>query len=58
MMGLVSTLELVSMFVALEIMSVALYGMAGLDRARPESQESALKYFVTGASPRRSSSTA
>jgi NADH-quinone oxidoreductase subunit N len=49
MMGLVSSLELVSMFVALEIMSVALYGMAGLDRARPESQEAALKYFVTGA---------
>ena len=49
MMGLVSSLELVSMFVALEIMSVALYGMAGLDRAHPESQESALKYFVTGA---------
>jgi NADH-quinone oxidoreductase subunit N len=49
MMGLVSSLELVSMFVALEIMSVALYGMAGLDRGRPESQESALKYFVTGA---------
>ena len=35
MLGLVSSLELVSMFVALEIMSVALYGMAGLDRARP-----------------------
>jgi NADH-quinone oxidoreductase subunit N len=49
MLGLVSSLELVSMFVALEIMSVALYGMAGLDRARPESQEAALKYFVTGA---------
>ena len=49
MMGLVASLELVSMFVALEIMSVALYGMAGLDRKRRESQESALKYFVTGA---------
>jgi len=49
MLGLVASLELVSMFVALEIMSVALYGMAGLDRARPESQEAALKYFVTGA---------
>lgn len=49
MLGLVASLELVSMFVALEIMSVALYAMAGLDRARPESQESALKYFVTGA---------
>jgi NADH-quinone oxidoreductase subunit N len=49
MLGLVSSLELVSMFVALEIMSIALYGMAGMDRRRAESQESALKYFVTGA---------
>jgi NADH-quinone oxidoreductase subunit N len=49
MLGLVASLELVSMFVALEIMSVALYGMAGIDRRRRESQESALKYFVTGA---------
>jgi len=48
MMGLVSSLELVSIFVALEIMSIALYGMAGMDRRRVESQESALKYFVTG----------
>jgi len=48
MLGLVSSLELVSMFVALEIMSVALYGLAGIDRARRESQEAALKYFVTG----------
>jgi NADH-quinone oxidoreductase subunit N len=49
MLGLVSSLELVSIFVALEIMSIALYAMAGMNRARPESQESALKYFVTGA---------
>ncbi|MCG6920575.1 MAG: NADH-quinone oxidoreductase subunit N [Acidobacteria bacterium] len=49
MLGLVSSLELVSMFVALEIMSIALYGMAGLYRSRMESQEAALKYFVTGA---------
>ena len=49
MLGLVSCLELVSLFVALEIMSVALYGMAGLQRDRLESQEAALKYFVTGA---------
>jgi NADH-quinone oxidoreductase subunit N len=49
MLGLVSSLELVSMFVALEIMSIALYGMAGMRRDRLESQESALKYFVTGA---------
>jgi NADH-quinone oxidoreductase subunit N len=49
MLGLVSCLELVSIFVALEIMSVALYGLAGLQRDRLESQESALKYLVTGA---------
>ena len=36
------------MFVALEIMSVALYGLAGIRRDRTESQESALKYFITG----------
>ncbi len=49
MLGLVSCRELVSLFVALEIMSVALYGLAGMRRTRVESQESALKYFVTGA---------
>jgi NADH-quinone oxidoreductase subunit N len=49
MLGLVSSLELVSLFVALEIRSVALYAMAGLHRSRMESQEAALKYFVTGA---------
>lgn len=49
MLGLVSALELISLFVALEIMSVALYGLAGFHRDRIESQESAVKYFVTGA---------
>jgi NADH-quinone oxidoreductase subunit N len=49
MMGLVSALELVAVFVALEIMSVAVYALAGLHRDRPESQEAAVKYFITGA---------
>ena len=49
MLGLVSCVELVSLFVALEVTSVALYALAGCRRDRPESQESALKYFVTGA---------
>jgi NADH-quinone oxidoreductase subunit N len=49
MLGLVSALELVSLFVALEIMSVAVYALAGLHRDRLVSQEAALKYFVTGA---------
>ena len=49
MLGLASCLELVSMFVALEIMSVAIYAMAGLHRDRVLSQEAAVKYFITGA---------
>jgi NADH-quinone oxidoreductase subunit N len=49
MLGLVSCRELVSLFVALEIMSVSAYALAGLHRQRAESQEAALKYFITGA---------
>jgi NADH-quinone oxidoreductase subunit N len=49
MLGLVSTTELVSLFVALEIMSVALYALTGFHRESEPSQEAALKYFVTGA---------
>jgi len=49
MLGLVSALELVAVFVALEIMSVAVYALAGFHRDRAESQEAAVKYFITGA---------
>jgi NADH-quinone oxidoreductase subunit N len=49
MMGLVSALDLISAFIALEIMSVALYALAGVRRDQPESQEAAVKYFLTGA---------
>ncbi len=49
MMGLVSATELISLFVALEIMSVALYALCALRRDQMESQEAAIKYFVTGA---------
>jgi NADH-quinone oxidoreductase subunit N len=49
MLGLASATELISLFVALEIMSVALYALAGSRRQQIESQEAALKYFVTGA---------
>jgi len=56
MLGLVSCRELVSLFVALEIMSVALYALAGLHRDRPASQESAMSGWSSsraqGASPR------
>lgn len=49
MLGLVSATDLISVFIALEIMSVALYGLAGMRRDEEQSQEAALKYFVTGA---------
>ena len=49
MMGLASATELISLFVALEIMSVALYALAAMRRDQIESQEAAIKYFVTGA---------
>ena len=49
MLGLVSAKDLIAVFIALEIMSVSLYAMAGLRRDREESQEAALKYFITGA---------
>lgn len=49
MLGLVSAVDLIALFVALEVASVSLYALAGLRRERPEGQEAALKYFVTGA---------
>jgi NADH-quinone oxidoreductase subunit N len=49
MLGLVSAVELIALFVALEIMSISLYALAGIRRDRSESLEAALKYFVTGA---------
>ena len=49
MLGLVSAKDLIAVFIALEIMSVSLYAMAGMRRDREESQEAALKYFITGA---------
>ena len=48
MLGLVSTVELVSLFIALEIVSVALYALGGCSGAGPE-RAGVLKYFVTGA---------
>ena len=41
--------DLITLFVALEIMSIALYVMSGLARRDRRSQESAVKYFVSGA---------
>ncbi|MTV24381.1 NADH-quinone oxidoreductase subunit N [Nitriliruptoraceae bacterium ZYF776] len=41
--------DLITMFVALEVLSLALYVLAGLARRDRRSQESSLKYFVLGA---------
>lgn len=41
--------DLVLVFVALEVFSIALYILAAFDRRRAESQEAGLKYFVLGA---------
>ncbi|MGA2530010.1 MAG: NADH-quinone oxidoreductase subunit N [Acidimicrobiales bacterium] len=41
--------DLILIFVALEIMSIPLYVLAGMDLRRRESGEAAMKYFVLGA---------
>ena len=41
--------DLVVLFLGLEILSIALYVLAGYDLRRAESSESAIKYFVLGA---------
>jgi len=40
--------DLVIVFLALELLSIPLYIMAGLARPKPSSEESALKYFLLG----------
>jgi NADH-quinone oxidoreductase subunit N len=41
--------DLIVLFLALEVMSVAAYALAGISRAEPRSNEAALKYFLLGA---------
>jgi NADH-quinone oxidoreductase subunit N len=47
LMGMANDLILV--FLALELLSIPLYIMCGFARPRPESEESAMKYFLMGA---------
>jgi NADH-quinone oxidoreductase subunit N len=49
MMLMVSASELLTFFVGLEIMSLAVYVLVGFRRADRWSQEAALKYFLSGA---------
>jgi NADH-quinone oxidoreductase subunit N len=49
MMLLGSSRDLILLFLGLELMSVAVYVLAGFDRRDPRSSEAALKYFLLGA---------
>jgi len=49
MMLMVSANDLVTIFLSLEILSIALYVLAAFDRRRTNSQEAGLKYFLLGA---------
>jgi NADH-quinone oxidoreductase subunit N len=49
MMLMAAGTDLLVIFLALELMSLALYVLAGAFRARPEGNEAALKYFLLGA---------
>jgi len=48
MMLLVQSYDLIVSFLAIELLSIPLYIMAGLARPRVDSEESALKYFLLG----------
>jgi NADH-quinone oxidoreductase subunit N len=49
MMLMAAAINLMTLFLALEILSIALYVLVGLDRAERRSGEAALKYFLLGA---------
>jgi NADH-quinone oxidoreductase subunit N len=49
MMLMAAAVSLITIFLALEILSLALYVLVGLDRADGRSAEAALKYFLLGA---------
>lgn len=48
-MMMVSAANWLTIFLGLEILSVALYVMAGMSRSEEKSEESAMKYFLLGA---------
>jgi NADH-quinone oxidoreductase subunit N len=49
MMLMAAAINLMTMFLALEILSIALYVLVGLNRADRRSAEAAIKYFLLGA---------
>ncbi|HXG60818.1 MAG TPA: NADH-quinone oxidoreductase subunit N [Planctomycetota bacterium] len=49
MVLLLQSAELITFFVSLEVLSLAVYALSGLLRKDPRSNEAAIKYFVIGA---------
>ena len=49
MMMLISAADLIALYLGLELMSLALYVVAAIDRDTLRSTEAGLKYFVLGA---------
>jgi NADH-quinone oxidoreductase subunit N len=49
MMLLAGAVDLITLFLGLEVMSISVYVLAGYDRTRRASAEAALKYFLIGA---------
>jgi NADH-quinone oxidoreductase subunit N len=48
MMLMVAAIDLLAVFVGLELMSIPIYVLAGFDRRKLRSNESAMKYFLIG----------
>jgi len=49
MMVMATSADLITIFLGLEVMSIPLYVLAGINRDRPRSREAAMKYFLLGA---------
>jgi NADH-quinone oxidoreductase subunit N len=49
MMVMATSADLISIFLGLEVMSIPLYVLAGINRDRPRSREASMKYFLMGA---------
>ncbi len=49
MMLLVQATDLITIFLTIEMLSLAVYILTGMTRLQPRSAEAAMKYFVTGA---------
>ena len=49
MLLMVAAADLIMVFIGLEVMSIAIYVLAGWTRERPKAMEASLKYFLLGA---------